>query len=152
MLLTNIMCGLVGSRMNPRVRAPDTKGASHEHLGTGSYSSIAPEPYKASELYNRAPGTEGSSDKRLGTGYHGLQHSEEYIRLYSSGGACTKYLDTPLEIPMSPEQFECTHVLVRQLFLTMDFVIRHRWHERVRADRNDEIAEELHEFASGSCC
>ena len=83
MLLTGIMCGLVGligrlvctgfiAQTNARVRVTNTKCTSSKHLGNGIQSS------PTSKEYGGSPNTKGTSDGHLDTGLRILQSSKEY--------------------------------------------------------------------------
>ena len=145
MLLTSIMCGLVGylighlactgfiGRMNPRARLPNTKGTSHKYLGTGFDS------FPASEEYSPAPNPKGVPDEHLGTGLHGYQSSEEYDHLYNSKSVCDKYRYTPIRASMSSEQFHCVYVIIRELFLVIDYRERHHEYEHETPDSNSQL-------------
>ena len=126
-----MMCGLVGclvgtlvctsftGRMNPRACVPNTKGSSHESLGTRFDS------FSGSEENNRAPNTKGVADEHLfDIGSHGYQYSEEYNRLFYSKGACYKHRDTKIGAYTLSEEYYCLHILSQEIFLVMEYLKR----------------------------
>ncbi|KAG0636212.1 hypothetical protein HOY80DRAFT_377112 [Tuber brumale] len=127
MLLTSIMCGLVGclignimcagfiDRTNSLARAPNIKGTPNEHLGTRFDSSLA------SEKRHCASCTKSVSNKHLGTVTYRFQHTQEYDRLFNSQGSCNKYLENPVRIPRSSEEFDCLYAFLKELSLVMEW-------------------------------